>query len=401
MTGRDGAFHAALAAIALLGALAGALHPEPFPTDGDEAFQAACIHASPDRFRAALLADAVHPPLDYVVDRLIERAAPGAAARRIAPTLWGFLGVLVFGALLAARAGRFAGIAGALLFAFALYRVSETRRLRPYPLAILLMLAALFLLDRYLARPSGTRLAAAFVLAVAAAWTLYFAGAVLLLAMVALVLEDLGSEDAVRRRSGAGLLRFSPLIAAAGLLAAAPLLPLLRAAAATHVRIAAPPEDPRRIARVFSYATVSPNAGYAFPPRMLFLAALLVGCGLIAAGTVAALRRPGCRFLVAWGYGGIALIELVKRLHPHFDSFRYYVPAAVALTALEAIAIDRLRRRAGTAIAAGLLGVALLLLVPPLTRYYRYGIWYFSSGAGKPGIFRAAPPARPGAGTMP
>jgi hypothetical protein len=343
------------------------------------------IRETPDKLRAALLADAVHPPLDYVVDRAWERVFPGSSRRRIEPAVWGFLGVIAFGALLSARAGRFAGAAGAFVFAAALYRISETRRLRPYPLAILLMLGALLLLDAGIKRPSMAKLAGAFLLAVGSAWTLFLAAPVLAVTALALVLEDRASEDPGRRRAASRLLRLSPLFGAAALLAVAPLFPLLRAATHVHVQIAAPPLGPNRIARVFSYATVSPNAGYAFPPRAVFFAALVAGCALIAAGTIIAMRRPGCRFFAAWAFGGIAIIETVKRLHPHFDAFRYYVPAALALTALEAIALDGLRRRAGNVAGAVVLAAVLVSLVPAQIRYYRYGTWYFSSGAGRPG----------------
>ncbi len=390
-------FRLALLIAAALGTFLCVVHPEPFPTDGDEAFQAMRIRETPEALRAALLADAVHPPLDYVVDRIWERVFPGSSRRRIEPTVWGFLGVIAFGALLAARAGRFAGVAGALLFAAALYRLSETRRLRPYPLAIFLMLGSLLLLDAWMRRPSVPRIAGAFLLAVGASWTLFLAAPVLAVAALALVLEDRSSEDPGRRRAAGRLLRLWPVFLAGALAAVAPLFPLLRAASSVHVEIAAPPLSAIRLARVFSYATVSPNAGYSFPPRALFLAALLAGCALIAAGTAAAIRIPGCRFFVAWAFGGIAIVEAVKHFHPHFDSFRYYVPAALALTALEAIALDRLRRRAGKAVAAAALALVLLSLVPAQIRYYRYGTWYFSSGAGRPG----KPPRNPMFGSRP
>ena len=57
MTAASGAwsFRVALLLAAALGTLLCVLHPEPFPTDGDEAFQAMRIRETPDRLRAALL----------------------------------------------------------------------------------------------------------------------------------------------------------------------------------------------------------------------------------------------------------------------------------------------------------------------------------------------------------
>jgi hypothetical protein len=393
LAGDSRAFPALLLLAALAGVFVCARHPEPFPSDEDEGFQMTMVTAPAPVFWRMLARDAVHPPLDYLADRAWERAFPGSCQRRIPPIAWGFFGVLAFGALLASRAGRTAGLSGALLFALALYRVSETRRLRPYPLGLFLMLLCLALLDAHLRRPGAWRFGAAFATGVATFWTLYLAGAVLLVAAAALCVEDLFSPDPVRRQAAGRLARRSPLVLLAGFAAAAPLAPLLRAAAGRRSPVAAPEFSLSRMGRILSYSAYSPNAGWGFAPRPLFVAGFVVAAALFAAGAVVAWRRPGTRFLLAWAAGGWAIVDVAKRAHPHWDSFRYFLPAIAALTALEGVAIAAARRRAGLGAAAAILAALLLLELPSYARFYRYGVWRFSSGAR--GTARLAP-RRPG-----
>ena len=397
---RPKAWLAALLLAALAGSFVCLFHPEPFPSDEDELFQRRMISASASDFSRMLRRDAVHPPLDYVVDRFLERAIPGSSETRAAPAAWGFLAVLAFGGLAGSRIGRFAGIAGASLFALALYRVSEARRLRPYSLGLLLLVAALFFLEKYLERPGPLRLAAAFGAAVGAVWSLFLAGAVLAVAAAALVVEDGLGEEPARRAAARGLLRRWPLFAAAALLAAAPLFPLVREAASHSSPVPPPPNSPSRWGRVLSYAAYSPNAGYGFPPRWLFLLGFLAALAAIAAGAIAAARTRRARFLLAWAAGGLLVVEIVKRAHPHWDSFRYFLPAMVAMTALEAAALEALWRRGRRALAAAALALLLVLNVPSYVRMYRYGVWGFSSGRKRrdPGGERGAATSRPSAG---
>jgi len=135
------------------------------------------------------------------------------------------------------------------------------------------------------------------------------------------------------------------------------------------------------MARILSYAGYSPNAGWGFEPRPIFVAGVVAASLVFAAGAAVAWRTQGVRFVLAWAAGGWAIVELAKRVHPHWDSFRYFLPALVALTALEGIAIGALRKRAGPGAAAAILAVLLLLELPSYMRFYRYGVWRFSSGA--------------------
>ncbi len=366
---------------ALAGVLVCAHRLEPFPSDGDEEFQMKMVRASAPVFWRMLMRDAVHPPLDYLVDRAWERALPGSCERRIPPIVWGFFGVLAFGALLVSRAGRAAGFSGAILFALAVYRVSETRRLRPYPLGLFLMLLCLALLDAYLRRPGARRFAAAFTAGIATFWTLYLAGAVLFVAAAALCVEDLFSADPVRRQTAARLARWSPLVLLGAAAAAAPLAPLLRAAAGHRSPVAAPEFSWSRMGRILSYSAYSPNAGWGFAPRPLFVAGLVAASALFAVGAAVAWRKPGTRFLLVWAAGGWAIVDVAKHMHPHWDSFRYFLPAIAALTALEGIAIGAVRERAGPSAAMAILAALLLLELPTYARFYRYGVWRFSSGA--------------------
>jgi hypothetical protein len=54
-------FRATLLIVAAIGTPLCVVHPEPFPADGDEAFQAMRIRDSPAALNAALRADAAHP----------------------------------------------------------------------------------------------------------------------------------------------------------------------------------------------------------------------------------------------------------------------------------------------------------------------------------------------------
>jgi hypothetical protein len=377
-------FEPALAAVVLLAGAVRAFSPSPFPADGDEAFQLNVIQSPSDQFWSKLRRDAVHPPLDYLVDRVVLPISPAAVSRRAPDLLWAGLTVAILGLLLRNRCGRAVGLLAAALLALAPYHVAETRRLRPYALGALFLCLSLYFLDRLLARPGRARAALFFAAAAGCLSTLYFAAIMLAVASAGMTAEALSSRSPETRERAK---RAVPLAAIAAVLATAAFAPWL----STVFRVlrrpavaAAPRANLSRAGRILSYFAFSPNAGYSFPPRALFLAGFVLAVALFAFGAAAALAGKGARFLVAWGAGSIAAIEVVQRLHPHFDSYRYFLPAGIAMTGLWSIGLGRLIHNPQSRIVAALLLAAVLALDGvSLARYYRFGVWDFSSGRTK------------------
>jgi hypothetical protein len=379
-------FYGALLAIALVAAAVRTYSPPSFPADVDEAYQFKVIQAPWNVFWRTLRIDAVHPPLDYLVDRAMFRISPALLRLRVPVILWGSLTVAVFGLLLRNRCGAAAGILGAVFLALATYDVVETRRLRPYALATLALCLALYFLDRLFERPGGGRAALYSVASAICLSTLYVAGVTLIVASLALAAVEIWSGDEGSRSRARRAIRHAAIADGLALAASVPSL-LLGVGAIRRAPPHGPPvESPARVGRVLSYLAFSPHAGYSFPPRWVFLGGFVLAIALFAGGLVAALMRPGSRFFAGWGVLGIATVEALKRVHPHFDAFRYFLPAGVALTSLWAIGLARLfeNRRLGTVAVVVFLAVVALDAVS-LSRYYRFGVWRFSTpgGAGR------------------
>jgi len=92
-----------------------------------------------------------------------------------------------------------------------------------------------------------------------------------------------------------------------------------------------------------------------------------------AAGLAVALARRGTRCLAAWGIGGLAGIEVLGRIHPHYDFVRRFVPAGPGLTALAAVALAALLARPVTRLAGAALLAAVLVLDGRGLRVYFLG----------------------------
>ncbi|HEY6146052.1 MAG TPA: glycosyltransferase family 39 protein, partial [Thermoanaerobaculia bacterium] len=135
----------------------------------DEILQGYWIQGSWDFFWRSLRFDAVHPPLDYLVARLVETVHPADWVRKLPDVIWGTLTVPVLALLVGRRAGRAAGLAAALLLAAAPFHVRYSQEFRPYALSLFLLTLAILLLDRYLERPSSARLALLFAASLATA----------------------------------------------------------------------------------------------------------------------------------------------------------------------------------------------------------------------------------------
>jgi 4-amino-4-deoxy-L-arabinose transferase-like glycosyltransferase len=389
---RETLFRALLLALVLVAATVRAFSPRPFPDDHDEVFQLEVIQASSHEFWWALQTDAVHPPLDYLVDRAALWISSDAISHRLPDLLWGTFTVAVLGLLLRRRRGRVAGLIAAGLLALAPYHVAETRRLRPYALAALLICVSLLLLDSLLARPSRVRAAVFFAAAAACLWTLYVAGLVLAVASTGMAAEALLSSDPETRARAWRATRLAASAAILALISFVPWFPTILRAARRPPFALAPREDVARVGRILSFFAFSPMAGYRFPPNALFFAGFALAVALFAFGAAVALAGEGTRFLVVWGAGSVAAFEVLKEIHPHFDSYRYFLPAGIAFTCLWAVALALLfSRPRARALAALLLTTVVALDGISLARYYRFGVWNFSSGRTKtasPGLAR-------------
>ncbi len=123
-----------------------------------------------------------------------------------------------------------------------------------------------------------------------------------------------------------------------------------------------------RWSRILSFFAFAPDDGQPLGrkgPLYLVLGAL---------GILIAIRRPRLRFLAAWSIGGILAIELLGRLHPHYDTSKHFLPAGLAFPALAALPLAALAARPrGRPIAALLLAAILFLDLRSLAVYFREG----------------------------
>lgn len=334
----------------------------------DEVLQAYFIQGDWAFFWKSLKFDAFHPPLDYLVGRFLESFDPADWARKLPAVAWGVGTVAALGLLLARRAGAAAGWIGALLLAFAPFHVRYSQELRPYSLGLFLLVLSLLLLDRYLEEPGPLRLGLLWFACLATAYALYLAALVLAMAATALLVEDALFREPERRRAARRFLAWSPAFAAALFLAYLPWWPVVVDATGRQPMAPAAPASWERWSRVFSYFSFAPDDGQPLGRKgPLFL--LLVGLGFLRAVTT-----PRLRFLGVWGAGGLAAIELLGRLHPHYDVSRRFLPAGVAFPALAAVALGALASRRGLRfLAAGLVVLVLIFDFRSLAVYFREG----------------------------
>jgi len=363
-----GRFRWTLAAIELAGFALTLLRLDHFSYWLDEVLQAFWIRGDWAFLWKSLAFDAVHPPLDYLVDKLFESLRPSDSGRKLLPALWGAGGVAALGVLLARRGGPALGLTAAALLAFAPYHVRFSQELRPYSLALLLLGLALLALDRFLERPGAGRLAALYLACLATAYTLYAAAVVLALAAAALLGEDALSGEPSRRRSARRFLAWSPLFSAGIALAYLPWWPVVLTAMGRPPMAPPAPATLERAERIASFFAFAWNEGAALSAGgWLFL--VLAACGLWIAAT-----RPGLRFLAVWGLGGVAAIEALSQMHPHFDVSRRFLPAGPAITALAAASLAALLAHPAARLPGAALFAAVLVLdVRSLEIYFRQG----------------------------
>jgi hypothetical protein len=335
----------------------------------DEIMQASFIRGTWSECWGSLKFDAVHPPLDYVIDRLFGLLGPTDAARRLCPVVWGTLSILAIGFLVGRRAGRRAGLLSAVFVAAAPFHVRYSQELRPYSLGLLTFLTALLCLDGFLRWGGGRRLIVLYLACLATAYSLYIAAIVLGIAAAAMLIDEARSPDAARSRRARRFLLWSPAFLALLFVAYLPWLPVVRVAAGRTPETAAPPLSWTRLGALFSFYGFAPNEGYAPGAGDLAYAALA------ATGAFCALRRRGTRFVVIGMVGGAFVIESLEHVHPHFAVSRHFLPVGIVIPILAAIAVARLGNRSLLRIGATAAVVLLVLAgdLHGLRSYFRDG----------------------------
>ena len=334
----------------------------------DEILQTYWISGDWKFFWKSIRFDAVHPPLDYLVARVIEPLGAADWTRKLPAVAWGLGTIACLGALLARRAGRAAGWAAAILLAFAPFHVRYSQEFRPYSLGLFLLTLSLLLLDQFLERPGATRLGALWLAFLATAYALYLAAIVLAIAAAAMVAEDALSPDAARRRTARRFLAWSPAFLATLALAYLPWWPVVLEAGRRPSPVPHPPMTWERMGRLLSFFSFAPDDGHPLGFKgPLYL--LLVGLGLRTA-----FRRPGLRFLAVWPLAGYAVIETLGRLHPHWYVSRRYLPAGLTFPALAALPIAALASKPRLRLLAAIvLGAVVVLDLRSLAVYFRDG----------------------------
>ncbi len=353
----------------------------------DEILEAYWIKGSWAFLWRSIRFDAVHPPLDYVIGRALEPLHPADWTRKLADVLWGTATIPAIGLLLRRRAGESAGAFTALLLAVAPFHVRYSQEFRPYALALFLVALALLCLDRYLERPGLARLLALYLACLGTAYALYFASVVLALAAFTMLVEDARGRDPRRRTAARRFLVRSPLFCAALAAAYLPWWPVVLEAARRPPMAGRAPLTLARADRTFSFFLFAPDGGYPLGAGgALYLVVVLIGA-------VRAAARPGLRFLLAWSLGGIAVIEILGQIHPHFDFVRRFLPAGLGLIPLAALALAGLwQRRRGRALACVVVLIVAVLDLRSLATYFREGRadWRTLGRA-----IRALPPGEP------
>lgn len=358
----------ALVAIALAAAAIRLVRLDHFSYWLDEILQTYWLNGTWSYFWKSLRFDGFHPPLDYVVGKVVELFYPSDAARKLPAVAWGVATVATLGALVARRAGQAAGLVAAAILAFAPFHVRFSQELRPYSLALFLLCLSLWSLDRFLERPGVPRLIALYLACLATAYAQYLAALVLGIAAAALLVEDAAVPQPDRRKAARRFLAWSPIFVFALWLAYLPWWPVVLDVAHRPAVAARAPLSLERAGRVLSFFAFAPADGYLLGNGGIFFLALLL------AGVLIALSRSGLRFLLVWSLGGLVAIEILGQIHPHYDAARRFLPIGPAITALVALPLAALLTKPVARFAgAGLLAAVLYLDLRGLAVYFREG----------------------------
>jgi len=332
----------------------------------DEAFTGVVVRRSLGQMLDAVRHDA-HPPLAYLLTRLVAVFSSSPAALRLVPALAGTAAVPLAAALARRVGGDRAGVLGAAAVAVLPSFMASSRDARMYALATTLVMAAVLGLWRALERPTPARLLALFALAALCVHTQYLVVLALLAALV--------SASLVLRPPRSAVL----LAATAMLTGALTLLPWL-IAARSQLSTAGPtwvqPLNVHELQGVASEFLAGPgiDPGTANSVLLESLQGLAIAAGVLAiVGLFAALpgmpaaQRRAARLLMATGLGGIALLAAVSLQRPAFEA-RYASVLWGPLAPLLGVGLARLRPRPVAAVALGTMAAAAIAVSAVLQR---------------------------------
>ncbi|HEY8019447.1 MAG TPA: glycosyltransferase family 39 protein, partial [Thermoanaerobaculia bacterium] len=139
-----------LAALGALALLPRVLNLGSFSLWLDEVIETEQAGGSLGRLLAELRHDAVHPPLEGLLTWTLLHLGLSETARRLVPVALGIATVLLLAGWVGRHFGERAGLAVGAVAALSPVGVHYSQELRPYALALFLMVAALVLLDRLL-----------------------------------------------------------------------------------------------------------------------------------------------------------------------------------------------------------------------------------------------------------
>lgn len=381
----------------------------------DEVIETEQAGGSLGRLFAELKKDAVHPPLEGLLTWTLLHLGLGETGRRLVAVALGVATVLLLAGWAARRFGARAGLAVGAVAALSPVGVHYAQELRPYALALFLMVAALALLDRLLDPPGkdpgtlsalseespgtfrqapGTSLAslgpppdrapggqvpgtwreavwmgALFVAVAGCFYTLYLSALVVVPLGWMLLEAAFGPAPdptaVARRRRARRLLALSPLFLLALALAYLPWLPTMLALRSQRIQRA---PAPWRLAGVFDrFEDLTVGGGGPVPAWAGGLALALAAIGLVAA-----LRRAPGRVAIAGFLAGTVGVEVLLAAGRHWSSLRYDLvgwPFLMVVLGLGAATLlawpGRLRW-----LAAGLLALLSLAQVAGVVQYY-------------------------------
>ena len=305
--------------------------------------------------------DGAHPPLEFLVQAAIERTGTPEWVRRV-PSVFGGAATVVLVAFLARRwFGNAGGIAAGVLIAVSPIHIRYSQEVRPYALGIFFLVASIAALEEY-RRSSSRRMALLWFLGVlAAAYTLYFAGLMAVLASVTFIVLE--------RKMGLRVVwRMLPIVLVGWALLYGPWLPFVLSLARR------PPPVAREIldAQWLRYRLEVLGTGdWRMDPISVgsycFWALVLVG--LLSAR----LSRPAT-LAATWLIGGASVQLLLLQLRPHYPAVRHFLPVWIAAILLAGHGVAALSRtRHGQWLAVGTIVALLLFDARSLRAYYDHG----------------------------
>jgi 4-amino-4-deoxy-L-arabinose transferase-like glycosyltransferase len=279
--------------------------------------------------------DAVHPPLDYFLQFVLNRLSDAEWVWRLPRVLAGTATVGVMIDLARRWFGDRVAIAAGILLACSPIHIRFSQEVRPYAFGLLWLVVAIWLLER-------RKLVAWFIAVYLAAMTLYFAG--MIAAIVSIVM--------LGRRA------FWPVIG--WIVLYIPWFPVVLGAAR-----ATPPNGREHLTWPwFAYRLQTLGTGdWQVEPISLGSWLLWI---LAAIGVYFAIRNRHYAATV-WLVAGLAIQIAILQLRPHFPAIRHLLPAWIAVFPLAANAM----RRWSLAIAA--LVVILFFDARTLHAYYDHG----------------------------